>query len=69
MSVFLERNFRLKQHGFLDIALIGDSGGNQAGQQLVAEALNEEWAATNVRVHHVTAYYPGRGMTGQSARR
>ena len=51
----------LKQHGFLDIALIGDSGGNQAGQQLVAEALNEEWAATNVRVHHVTAYYPGRG--------
>jgi creatinine amidohydrolase len=50
-----------KQHGFLDIALIGDSGGNQAGQQLVAERLNQEWAATNVRVHHVTAYYPGRG--------
>jgi len=51
----------LKQHGFLDIAFIGDSGGNQAGQQLVAELLNEEWAATNVRVHHITAYYPGRG--------
>ena len=51
----------LKQHGFLDIALIGDNGGNQAGQQLVAEVLNEEWAGTNVRVHHVTAYYPGRG--------
>jgi creatinine amidohydrolase/Fe(II)-dependent formamide hydrolase-like protein len=50
-----------KQHGFLDIALIGDSGGNQAGQQLVAEAMNKEWAATNVRVHHVSAYYPGRG--------
>lgn len=50
-----------KQHGFLDVALIGDSGGNQAGQQLVAETLNKEWAATNVRVHHVTAYYPGRG--------
>jgi len=50
-----------KQHGFLDIALIGDSGGNQPGQQLVAEALNKDWAATNVRVHHITAYYPGRG--------
>jgi creatinine amidohydrolase/Fe(II)-dependent formamide hydrolase-like protein len=51
----------LKQHGILDIAFIGDSGGNQAGQRLVAEALNKEWAATNVRVHHITAYYPGRG--------
>ena len=51
----------LKQHGFLDIALIGDSGGNQAGQRLVAEALNKEWAATHVRVHHINAYYPGRG--------
>ncbi len=50
-----------KQHGFLDIALIGDSGGNQAGQKLVAEAMNKEWAATKVRVHHVSAYYPGRG--------
>ena len=51
----------LRQHGFIDIALVGDSGGNQAGQKLVAEALNKEWAATNVRVHHISAYYPGRG--------
>ena len=50
-----------KQHGFLDIALVGDSGGNQAGQKLVADMLNREWAATNVRVHHITAFYPGRG--------
>jgi creatinine amidohydrolase/Fe(II)-dependent formamide hydrolase-like protein len=50
-----------KQHGFLDIALVGDSGGNQAGQALVADTLNKEWAATNVRVHHISAYYPGRG--------
>ena len=28
---------------------------------MVAEALNKEWAATRVRVHHITAYYPGRG--------
>jgi len=50
-----------KQHGFVDIALVGDSGGNQEGQRLVAAALNKEWAATPARVHHVTAYYPGRG--------
>jgi creatinine amidohydrolase len=50
-----------KQHGFVDIVLIGDSGGNQEGQRLAAEALNREWAATPVRVHHITAYYPGRG--------
>jgi Creatinine amidohydrolase len=40
-----------KQHGFLDIALVGDSGGNQAGQKQVAEALNSEWVATSARVH------------------
>jgi creatinine amidohydrolase/Fe(II)-dependent formamide hydrolase-like protein len=51
----------LKQHGFSDIALVGDSGGNQAGQKTVADALNREWATTKVRVHHITAYYPGRG--------
>jgi creatinine amidohydrolase len=51
----------LKQHGFLDVVLIGDSGGNQEGQRLVAAALNKEWASTPVRVHHITAYYPGRG--------
>jgi creatinine amidohydrolase len=51
----------LQQHGFVDIAFIGDSGGNQEGQKLAADALNKEWAATNARVHHITAYYPGRG--------
>jgi creatinine amidohydrolase len=51
----------LRSAGFLDIAFVGDSGGNQAGQKVVSEALNKEWARTNVRVHHVTDYYPGRG--------
>ncbi|MDA1184440.1 MAG: creatininase family protein [Acidobacteria bacterium] len=51
----------LRQHGFVDIAFVGDSGGNQEGQRLVAEALNQEWAATTARVHHIAAYYPGRG--------
>jgi creatinine amidohydrolase/Fe(II)-dependent formamide hydrolase-like protein len=56
---FAARSF--KQHGFRDIALLGDSGGNQSAQKLVAEALNKEWASTPVRVHHLTDYYPGPG--------
>ncbi len=50
-----------KQHGFVDVVLVGDSGGNQEGQRLAADALNKEWAATPARAHHITAYYPGRG--------
>src|SRR5262245_24526895 len=52
---------RLRSSGFSDIAFVGDSGGNQAGQKVVSERLNKEWAATGVRVHHVNDYYPGRG--------
>jgi len=51
----------LRHAGFVNIAFIGDSGGNQAGQKAVSERLNKEWAGTNVRVHHITDYYPGRG--------
>jgi creatinine amidohydrolase/Fe(II)-dependent formamide hydrolase-like protein len=50
-----------KQHGFLDIAFIGDSGGNQAAQRIVADKLNEEWTTNDVRAHHISAFYPGRG--------
>ena len=32
-----------KAHGFKDIILIGDSGGNQAGMRNVAAALNKQW--------------------------
>jgi len=49
------------QHGFVDIVFIGDSGGNQAGQQLVSDVLNSQWDESNVRFHHITDYYPGRG--------
>jgi creatinine amidohydrolase len=47
----------LRRNGFTDIVLIGDSGGNGSGMQAVADALNEQWAATPVRVHHVPEYY------------
>ncbi len=51
----------LAQHGFVDIALMGDSGGNQRSQAAVSERLNAEWADGPARVHHLTDYYPGRG--------
>ena len=47
----------LKQHGFRDVVLIGDSGPNQAGQIAVAETLNAEWAGGNTRVHAIPGYY------------
>ena len=48
-----------KAHGFTDIILIGDSGGNQNGMQAVADTLNKRWAAAGdtARVHYLTEYY------------
>ena len=34
-----------KAHGFLDIVLLGDSGGNQTGMERVADTLNQRWSA------------------------
>lgn len=47
----------LKVHGFTDIILIGDSGGNQRGIVNVAKAINAEWGGSGVRVHAITDYY------------
>ena len=50
-----------KAHGFKDIILIGDSGGNQNGMRNVAAALNKKWetepATTGARVHFLPEYY------------
>jgi creatinine amidohydrolase/Fe(II)-dependent formamide hydrolase-like protein len=46
-----------KSAGFKNILLIGDSGGNQAGQQAVAEKLSAAWAAEGVKVAHIGDYY------------
>lgn len=51
----------LKVHGFTDILLIGDSGGNQSGMKAVADLLNAEWAGSGTRVHFVPDYYSGNG--------
>jgi creatinine amidohydrolase len=50
----------LRVHGFKDIVLIGDSGGNQRVMAEVAEELNERWAGSGVTAHFVVEYYaPG----------
>lgn len=46
----------LKMHGFQNIMLIGDSGGNQAGQRAVADSLTALWKGVPV-VAHVQEYY------------
>jgi hypothetical protein len=46
-----------RAHGFRDIVLLGDSGGNQRGMENVATALNERWRAEGTRVHYLREYY------------
>ena len=47
----------LRQHGFLDIVLVGDSGNYQRQLKDIAARLNREWAGTGTRAHYVAAYY------------
>jgi len=47
----------LKLHGFRDIVFIGDHGGYQADERAVAQKLNREWSASDVRVHALEEYY------------
>jgi creatinine amidohydrolase/Fe(II)-dependent formamide hydrolase-like protein len=46
-----------KHHGFRDILFLGDHGGYQAAEKVVADRLNREWAATPARAHAVESYY------------
>lgn len=58
----------LRMHGFKQIFLIGDSGGNQAGQRYVADSLNALWKGDPL-VAHIQEYYTynvaGEYMEGQ----
>lgn len=56
---YAARSFRV--HGFTDIVLIGDSGGNQRGMEEVAALLNEEWRGEGARVHFIGDYYSANG--------
>lgn len=46
----------LKAHGFTRIILIGDSGGNQAGQRWVADSVTKIWQGAPI-VAHIQEYY------------
>ena len=52
----------LKTHGFEQIFLIGDSGGNQPGQRAVADSLNTLWGGKPL-VAHIQEYYDYAGVT------
>lgn len=53
---YAARSFRT--HGFVDIVLIGDSGGNARPLRSVADKLNQEWAGTPARVHLASEWRP-----------
>jgi creatinine amidohydrolase len=55
-AVLTDMVHSFKMHGFKNIILIGDSGGNQAGMSAVAQKLNTEWNANPV-VAHIADYY------------
>ena len=46
-----------KQHGFLDVVLIGDHGGYQPQLKAVAARLNHDWAGSPARAHFIEDYY------------
>ncbi len=51
-----------RAHGFANIVLIGDSGGNQEGMKDVAAELNAKWAGGKARVHFIPEYYDYAGV-------
>jgi creatinine amidohydrolase/Fe(II)-dependent formamide hydrolase-like protein len=62
-AAILEHTARsLRAHGFKVVAFLGDSGGNQAAQQTVADRLNAEWAGSGVTVLHLGDYYAANGQ-------
>jgi creatinine amidohydrolase len=46
-----------RTHGFREIVLLGDSGGNQKGMKRVAAELNQTWVGGKTRVHFIPEYY------------
>ena len=43
--------------------MIGDSGGNQAGMETVAQQLNDQWKGKKSQVHYVPEYYDFAAVT------
>ncbi len=51
-----------RAHGFENIVLIGDSGGNQVGMKAVAAKLNTQWKGGKTAVHFILEYYDYDGV-------
>jgi len=47
----------LRAHGFRDIVFLGDHGGYQHSEEVVAARLDREWARTPARAHALVDYY------------
>ena len=47
----------LAEHGFRNVVLIGDSGGNQTGMKEVAAELTKKWPAAKTTIHFIPEYY------------
>jgi len=58
---YAARSFRV--HGFKDIVLIADSRSNNQGLKTVSEMLNKEWVNSDIRVHFVSDYNMGNGIS------
>ncbi len=52
----------LRAHGFTTILFVGDSYGNQTPQAEVAQALNDAWRGSGVKVVHLGDYYGANGQ-------
>jgi creatinine amidohydrolase/Fe(II)-dependent formamide hydrolase-like protein len=52
----------MKQHGFTEVILIGDSGGNQPGMKEVAATLNERWKGSGTVARFVPEFYDNEGL-------
>ena len=52
----------LKVHGFAEIILIGDSGGNQSGLKATAETLNARWGGKGSVARFIPEFYDNNGL-------
>ncbi len=56
----------LRQHGFVNIVILGDHGGYQPALKAVAASLNRDWAKTSsstARAHFISEYYAATQTT------
>jgi creatinine amidohydrolase len=53
----------LRAHGFKQIVLIGDSGGNQSGLKEVATELTVKWADGKTAIRYIPEYYDYPGLS------